>query len=127
MSRFDGTLARLQLKQERTVSYFSLPLLAGHLGIDFARLPFSIRILLESVLLALVGGTLGCLLSLPLNGVATGTIGFTTFSEVAFEFRITGELLGRGMLFAVAMGVLGGLLPARMAARKPVLDALRAA
>lgn len=95
--------------------------------LGFRRREIYASFLLESVLLALVGGALGCLLSLPLNGVATGTIGFTTFSEVAFEFRITGELLGRGMLFAVAMGVLGGLLPARMAARKPVLDALRAA
>lgn len=83
-------------------------------------------ILLESVLLALGGGLLGCLLALPMNGLATGTMSQTTFAEVAFEFRVTRELLGWGMLFALVMGVLGGLLPARWAARKPVLDALRA-
>ncbi len=82
--------------------------------------------LIESVLLALGGGVVGCLLSLPLNGVATGTFSWTTFAEVAFEFRITGELLAKGLGFALLMGVLGGLLPARLAARKPVLDALRA-
>ena len=81
--------------------------------------------LIESVLLSLLGGALGCILALPLNGVATGTLSWNSFTEVAFEFRITGELLGQGMLFALIMGVLGGLLPARLAARKPVLDALR--
>lgn len=95
--------------------------------LGFRRRSIYASFLLESVLLSLIGGAIGCLLALPLNGVATGTVGWNTFSEVAFEFRITGGLLGRGMLFALAMGVLGGLLPARMAARKPVLDALRAA
>ena len=95
--------------------------------LGFRRREVYASFLLESVLLSLVGGVLGCLLSLPLNGVATGTIGWSTFAEVAFEFRITGELLARGMVFALVMGILGGLLPARLAARKPVLDALRSA
>lgn len=82
--------------------------------------------LVESMLLALAGGVVGCLLSLPLNGMATGTMSWTTFSEVAFEFRITPSLLLGGLGFALVMGVLGGLLPALLAARKPVLDALRA-
>jgi putative ABC transport system permease protein len=81
--------------------------------------------LLESILLAAVGGAIGCAIALPLNGVATGTFSWTSFSEVAFEFRITPDLLARGMLFALAMGAAGGLLPARMAARKPVLAALK--
>ncbi|MCX7886515.1 MAG: ABC transporter permease [Verrucomicrobiae bacterium] len=84
-----------------------------------------ISFLMESVLLALFGGLLGCLFSLPINGLATGTMSWTTFSEVAFEFRVTPLLLLKGMFFAVVMGVLGGLLPARLAARKPVLEALR--
>lgn len=82
--------------------------------------------LLESMLLGLIGGALGCLASLPLNGIATGTFSWTSLAEVAFEFRITGELLTKGMAFALVMGVLGGLLPARVAAQKPVLTALRA-
>jgi putative ABC transport system permease protein len=95
--------------------------------LGFRRREIYASFLLESVLLAFLGGILGCLFSLPLNGVATGTIGWSTFAEVAFEFRITGELLARGMAFALTMGVLGGLLPARMAARRPVLDSLRSA
>lgn len=93
--------------------------------LGFQRRQIYVSFLVESVLLALLGGFLGCLLSLPLNGIATGTMSWTTFAEVAFEFRITPELLGKGLLFALVMGVLGGLLPARLAARKPVLDALR--
>ena len=95
--------------------------------LGFKRREIYMSFLIESVLLALIGGGLGCLFSLPLNGIATGTIGWNTFAEIAFEFRITGELLARGMIFALVMGILGGLLPARMAARKPVLEALRAA
>ena len=95
--------------------------------LGFRRRAIYISFLLESIVLAGVGGVVGCLLSLPLNGVATGTFSWTSFSEVAFEFRITGELLAKGLLFALVMGVLGGLLPARLAARKPVLDALKAA
>jgi len=95
--------------------------------LGFRRRQIYVSFLLESVLLAICGGVIGCLFSLPLNGVATGTMSWTTFSEVAFEFRITPLLLAEGMAFALAMGVMGGLLPARMAARKPVLDALRSA
>jgi putative ABC transport system permease protein len=82
--------------------------------------------LLESLVLASVGGILGCLLSLPLHGLATGTFNWATFAEVAFEFQITSGLLIAGMVFALVMGAMGGLLPARLAARKPLLDALRA-
>lgn len=93
--------------------------------LGFQRHHVYLSFLLESVLLALFGGAMGCLFSLPLNGMATGTMSWTTFSEVAFEFRVTPPLLLKGMAFALVMGVLGGLLPARLAARKPVLDALR--
>lgn len=94
--------------------------------LGFKRRDIYLSFMLESIVLSLLGGALGCVLSLPLNGIATGTFSWTTFAEVAFEFRITGELLMKGMTFALVMGVLGGLLPARLAARKPVLDALRA-
>ena len=77
-------------------------------------------------MLSLLGGVLGCMLSLLCNFVSTGTFSQTTFAEVAFQFQVTPRMMGAGMLFALVMGVLGGLLPARLAARKPVLDALRA-
>src|ERR1043166_9218521 len=94
--------------------------------LGFKRRSIYISFMLESIILSLLGGVIGCLISLPLNGIATGTFSWTTFAEVAFEFHITTELLVKGMVFALVMGVLGGLLPARFAARKPLLDALRA-
>ncbi|MCL5270850.1 MAG: ABC transporter permease, partial [bacterium] len=91
--------------------------------------PFSILVsfLLESITLATVGGLIGCLLSLPMNGIATGTTNFLSFSEVVFYFAITPDLMARGILFAMIMGTIGGMLPASWAARRPVLDALRQA
>jgi putative ABC transport system permease protein len=79
---------------------------------------------LESVLLAGLGGLLGCLLVFPLNGVTTG-IGSTTFSELAFAFRVTPGIMFAGIAFAAILGAVGGLFPARMAARKEILVALR--
>jgi ABC-type antimicrobial peptide transport system permease subunit len=84
-----------------------------------------VAFLLESLVVAAMGGVLGCVLALPLHGVATGTFNWTTFAEVGFECRITAGLLPGGMIFALIMGALGGVLPARLAARKPVLEALR--
>jgi len=73
---------------------------------------------LESLVLASIGGVLGCLLVLPLNGFTTGIGSLTTFSEVAFSFKITPEVMLSGLIFALFMGALGGLLPAASAARK---------
>ncbi len=93
--------------------------------LGFRRRQIYASILIESVVLALLGGAFGSLVSLFFNLVSTGTFSATTFAEVAFQFRVTPSMIADGMGFAVAMGVLGGLLPARLAARKPVLDALR--
>jgi ABC-type antimicrobial peptide transport system permease subunit len=81
--------------------------------------------LIESVLLSLVGGVLGCLLSLPIHGVSTGTTNWSTFSEVAFQFRITPGILATGLLASVLLGLIGGYFPARNAARRTVHEALR--
>lgn len=83
--------------------------------------------LLESVLIALLGGALGCLVALPINGLVTSTTNWSSFSEVAFAFRVTPALLLNGMVFALVMGLIGGFLPARRAARQQVVDALRQA
>ena len=81
--------------------------------------------LFEALLIAIVGGILGCLAVLPLNGYTTNTMNFQTFSNLAFAFKITFDLLVMGVLFAMVMGVLGGVLPAVRAALRPVVVALR--
>jgi putative ABC transport system permease protein len=79
---------------------------------------------LESVLLSGLGGVLGCLLVMPLNGLTTG-IGTANFSETSFNFHVTPEIMFGGIAFAVILGSLGGLFPARTAAKKEILTALR--
>jgi putative ABC transport system permease protein len=95
-------------------------------ALGFRRTSIYLAFMIESLVIAIAGGVLGCALSLPMHGVATGTFNWSTFAEVAFEFRITIELLAAGFAFAIVMGLLGGLLPARLAARMPLLQALRA-
>ena len=80
---------------------------------------------IEAMLIAFVGGLLGCLAVLPLNGLTTGAMNLQTFSHLAFAFKITPELLVKGILFALVMGLIGGFLPAVRAARRPVAQALR--
>jgi len=81
--------------------------------------------LVEALLISFVGGLVGCLAVLPLNGLTTSTMNFQTFSNLAFAFKITFDLLWMGVLFALAMGVLGGMPPAIRAASRPVASALR--
>jgi putative ABC transport system permease protein len=81
--------------------------------------------LFEALLISFVGGILGCLVVLPLNGLTTSTMNFQTFSNLAFAFKITLNLLLLGVLFALVMGILGGVFPAIRAARRPVAQALR--
>src|SRR5215471_5353104 len=85
-----------------------------------------ISFVIEALLISLVGGLLGSLAVLPLNGLTTGAMNWQTFSHLAFAFRITPVLLGLGIIFALLMGVLGGIFPAIRAARRPVAPALRA-
>jgi putative ABC transport system permease protein len=81
--------------------------------------------MVEAALLAVLGGILGCLLALPIHGISTGTANFVTFSEILFNFRITPRILLHGMVFALLVGIAGGFLPARRAARLRLIDALR--
>jgi putative ABC transport system permease protein len=92
--------------------------------LGFSQGSILVSFFLESVLLAALGGLLGCLLVFPLNGVTTG-IGSSTFSELAFAFRVTPQIMLVGLAFATILGAVGGLFPARMAARKEILVALR--
>jgi len=95
-------------------------------ALGFGRGRVVLSFLAESLVIALVGGIVGCIVVLPVNGVMTGTINWQTFSHLSFAFRITPDLLALGILFALLMGVLGGLPPAIRAARSNVAATLRA-
>lgn len=97
------------------------------LAIGFSRRAVLFSFLIESVLLSLVGGFLGCLLALPVRSFTTGTMSFATFSELAFRFQVTPDMLLAGLVFAGVMGLVGGFFPARKAAGMPIIESLREA
>jgi putative ABC transport system permease protein len=96
-------------------------------ALGFSRRSILGSFLVESVFLALIGGAVGCLLALPMNGYTSGTGQTASFSELAFAFRITPEIMTFCMVFAAVMGIMGGLLPAFRGARLPITSALREA
>jgi putative ABC transport system permease protein len=96
-------------------------------ALGFSRRSILFTFVVESVLLALAGGGLGCLLALPMNGFSTASGQTASFSELAFAFRVTPEILVAGVIFAGVMGLFGGLLPSVRAARLPITSALREA
>jgi putative ABC transport system permease protein len=95
--------------------------------LGFSRASILVSFLIEALLLSLAGGILGCLITLPLNGVTTGVGNFFTFSEIAFHFRVGLSTMAAGLIFAAIVGVLGGVFPARSAAKKEILGALHEA
>jgi putative ABC transport system permease protein len=97
-------------------------------AIGFGSAPVVVSVLIEALVLALLGGALGGGLAyLYCDGASLSTLNFDTFSQVAFDFRVTWGLLARGLLWALAIGALGGVPPAIRAARLPVTVGLRAA
>jgi putative ABC transport system permease protein len=85
-----------------------------------------ISVLIESLGLGAIGGAIGAAAAyVAFNGYQTSTMNFQTFTQVAFAFRVTPELLGVGLFYALLMGLIGGLLPAIRAARLPIASALR--
>lgn len=81
--------------------------------------------LLEALLLALIGGALGLLASLTLQSLTVSTTNWTTFSELAFGFRLSGSIVIASLIFALVMGVVGGFFPAVRASRLKIVEALR--
>ncbi len=96
-------------------------------AIGFGSAPVVVSVMIEALVLALVGGAVGGALAyVYCDGASLSTLNFNTFSQVAFDFRVTRGLLAQGFVWALVIGLAGGLLPAIRAARLPVSAALRA-
>ena len=96
--------------------------------LGYRRRSILLGFLLEGAMLAAVGGLLGCAIAyLGWNGVSTGTFGQETFTEVVFDFQVTPVLMGKAIVFAVLVGLIGSFLPALRAARLPVISSLKSA
>jgi putative ABC transport system permease protein len=94
--------------------------------LGFSRLSVLIAFLIESISIALIGAAIGIILALPLNLVSTGTSNWVTFSEIAFNFKVTPDLMIFALIFGGIIGFVGSLLPSIRASRYKIVDALRA-
>ena len=94
--------------------------------LGFGRFSILVAFLLESVAVALIGAGMGILLALPLNFVSTGTSNWATFSEIAFNFKVTPDLMLIAFVFGALIGFVGSLLPSIRASRLRIVEALRA-
>lgn len=95
------------------------------LSLGFRPFAVFLSFLFEATVLCLIGGAVGCVLALPLNGVNTGTMNFQTFTEVAFAFKVTPFVMIAAVLFSLALGLIGGTWPAIRAARMRPTVAMR--
>ncbi len=93
--------------------------------IGFTRPSILTSFVFESVVLSLLGAAVGIVLMLPFDGMTTGTSNAVTFSEIVFSLRMTPAVIGGAVVFAVVMGLLGGIAPAWQASRRDILGALR--
>ncbi|MGA2185099.1 MAG: ABC transporter permease [Bryobacteraceae bacterium] len=94
--------------------------------LGFSRGSILSSFVLESVFLAVLGGAVGCVLALPLNYINTDVGSFTTWSHFTFNFNVNTQVMAIGMVFALFIGAAGGFLPARNAARRQIVAALKA-
>ena len=94
--------------------------------LGFSRLAIGLSFVIEAAILGLAGGAVGVLAgTLALDGVATGTVNWNTFSDMAFKFRVSPPLMAAALALAAGTGILGGLLPAYRASRTTLAQALR--
>jgi len=94
-------------------------------ALGFGGLPVVVSVMTEALLLALVGGVLGALIAYALfNGLSVSTLG-QNFTQVVFDFKVTPQLVARGLIIAIIIGMIGGFMPALRAARLPVTASLR--
>jgi putative ABC transport system permease protein len=94
--------------------------------LGFSRGSILSSFVLESLFLAVLGGVVGCVLALPLNYINTDVGSFSTWSHFTFNFNVNPAVMAMGMLFAVFIGAVGGFLPARNAANRQIIAALKA-
>ncbi len=95
-------------------------------ALGFAALPVVVSVMIEALALAVAGGIVGAGSAyLLFNGYTASTLNQSSFSQVAFDFAVTPELMTLGVTWALALGFVGGLLPALQAARMPIVQVLR--
>lgn len=95
-------------------------------ALGFGPAPVVVSVLAEGLLIGLVGGIAGMLLSyFAFNGIRASAMNFSSFSQITFAFTVTPELLLRGLIYALLLGFIGGLLPSLRAARLPITTGLR--
>jgi putative ABC transport system permease protein len=95
-------------------------------ALGFGAAPVIVSVLTEALLIGLIGGVLGALISyFAFNGVRASTMNMTTFSQITFAFQVTPTVLVLGLVYALILGFIGGLLPSLRAARLPITTGLR--
>ena len=95
-------------------------------ALGFGSLPVVISVLVEALLLGLIGGVAGMVISyFAFNGMQATTMNFATFSQITFAFTVTPALLIQALIYALLLGLIGGLLPSLRAARLPITTGLR--
>lgn len=95
-------------------------------ALGFGSGPVVVSVLAEALLLGLTGGVIGMLIAyFAFNGVQASTMNFATFSQITFAFAVTPALLVQALIYALALGFIGGLLPSLRAARLPITTGLR--
>ncbi len=94
-------------------------------AIGFRRRDILLSFMIEAAFIGLLGGLLGCVLTIPMNGVSTAVMNFQSFSDLAFKFRVTPDILVSAVVWAILMGAVGGFFPAVRAVRLPIAAAFR--
>jgi len=95
-------------------------------ALGFGPAPVITSVLAEALLIGLVGGVVGMIVSyVAFNGVRASTMNFATFSQLTFAFTVTPQLLVQGLIYALILGFIGGLLPSLRAAKLPITTGLR--
>jgi putative ABC transport system permease protein len=125
-----GAVLQASLSGAMTTMYASVAHRTAEIGtlraLGFGRAAILRAFLTESLCLALVGGALGLALASTLGAITVSTMNWQTFSELAFRFTMSFEIVAKAFCFVLAMGLLGGFLPALRAARLGIVEALRA-